>query len=228
MKGVRISFLISSVFVLLQVCQGMGFTMAAPKMVAMPDNRTGTYVQNIKPAVDHKMQMVLIILPNNKTEAYHAIKKELCVNAAIPSQCVTATVLKKFVTKGLASVASKVAIQMATKLGGEPWAVKLPLKDLMVVGYDSYHDSLAPNKNGMKMAVGAVVSSINQTITRFCSTVSFHYNNEELLQQMRVCMAKALRHYHKANGGSFPQKVIIFRDGVGDGDIEYVKQVTRQ
>ena len=137
-------------------------------------------------AVELKLQMVLIILPNNRTDAYHAIKKELCVNAAVPSQCVTATVLRKFVQKGLASVASKVAIQMATKLGGEPWGIKLPLRDLMVVGYDSFHDSLAPSKDGTKLAVGAVVSSTNASITRFASSVSFHYNNEELLQQMRV------------------------------------------
>ncbi len=174
--------------------------------------------------MEHKIQMVLLILPNNKTDAYHAIKKELCINAAIPSQCVTATVLKKFVQKGLASVASKVAIQMATKLGGEPWSVKLPLKDLMVVGYDSYHDSLAPSKGGRKCSVGAVVSSTNATLTRFASTVSFHYNNEELLLQMKSCMVKALRHYKNANA-VYPQRVIIFRDGVGDGDIQYVKDV---
>ncbi len=75
---------------------------------------------------------------------------------------------------------------MATKLGGEPWAVSIPINNVMVVGYDSYHDSLAPSKYGMKLAVGAVVSSLNQSLTRFSSSVSLHYNNEELLQNMRV------------------------------------------
>ena len=45
----------------------------------------------------------------------------------------TATVLSK--PKGLMSVATKVALQMNCKLGGEPWAVKIPLKNTMVIGY---------------------------------------------------------------------------------------------
>ena len=50
------------------------------------------------------------------------------------SQVVTATVLKKWVPKGIQSVATKIAIQMACKLGGEPWTVPIPVKGLMVIG----------------------------------------------------------------------------------------------
>ena len=65
-------------------------------------------------------------------EHYQAIKTKCCVENAIPSQCMTATVLGK--PKGLMSVATKVAVQMNCKLGGEPWAVKIPLKNTMVLG----------------------------------------------------------------------------------------------
>ena len=51
---------------------------------------------------------------------------------SLPSQVVTASVLSK--PKGLMSVATKVAVQMNCKLGGEPWAVKIPLTDTMVIG----------------------------------------------------------------------------------------------
>ena len=45
----------------------------------------------------------------------------------------TAKLLQK--PKGLESVAMKVAMQMACKLGGEPWIVKLPqVTGLMVIG----------------------------------------------------------------------------------------------
>ena len=58
-------------------------------------------------------------------------------------------------------MATKVAIQMVAKLGGVPWQLHIPAKDVMVVGYDAYHDTVNKNKS-----VGAVVSSINQAITR--------------------------------------------------------------
>ena len=49
------------------------------------------------------------------------------------SQVVTAKLLNK--PKGLESVAMKVAMQMACKLGGEPWIVALPqITGLMIIG----------------------------------------------------------------------------------------------
>ena len=41
----------------------------------------------------------------------------------------------------LMSVATKIAIQLNCKIGGEVWALEVPLKNLMVVGVDTYHDS---------------------------------------------------------------------------------------
>ena len=61
----------------------------------------------------------------------------------------------------LMSVATKVAIQIVAKLGGIPWQLRIPASGLMVVGYDSYHDTVHKGKS-----VGAVVSSINRDITR--------------------------------------------------------------
>lgn len=89
---------------------------------------------------------------------------------------------------GMMSVATKVAIQMACKIGAEPWAVNIPLKDTMVIGYDSFHDSAQKG-----MAVGAIVASINPTMSRYVSSCTFHYNDEELINQMKVCVAKAIR-----------------------------------
>ena len=79
-----------------------------------------------------KPEMIMVIVPNNKGDNYHAIKKILCIDKPMPSQVITGTVLKK--PKGMLSVATKVAIQMASKLGGEPWSVAIPIKDTMVIG----------------------------------------------------------------------------------------------
>ena len=102
-------------------------------------------------------------------------------------QVITGTLLKKFASKGFMAVATKVGIQMAAKLGAEPWGINMPLKETMVIGYDSYHDS---NQRGL--AVGAVVATINQSMTRFSSTCTMHRNDEELLDQMKVCVTNAI------------------------------------
>ncbi len=73
--------------------------------------------------------------------------------------------------------------------GGEPWAIKMPQIDgLMVIGYDSWHDTTQKGTS-----VGAVVSTVNSTLTRYTSSCTFHKNNEEMLDQIRECITKAIR-----------------------------------
>ena len=43
----------------------------------------------------------------------------------------------------VSSVVQKVALQINCKLGGELWACDIPMKHLMVVGVDVYHDITA-------------------------------------------------------------------------------------
>ena len=87
----------------------------------------------------------------------------------------------------LQSVATKVAVQMAAKLGGEPWNVAIPLKHTMIVGSDSFHDTANKRKS-----IGAFVSTMNADLTRFHSSAAVHENNDELLSNMRIAFKKAL------------------------------------
>ena len=83
--------------------------------------------------------IVVAVLPNNRKDRYDAIKKLCCVESPVPSQCVVSRTISK--PQMLMSVATKIAVQMNAKMGGEVWAVEVPLKKLMVVGFDSHHDS---------------------------------------------------------------------------------------
>merc|ERR1712036_35508 len=112
----------------------------------------------------------------NKGDAYAMVKKTCLLHKPTPSQVVTGTVLKKWVPKGIQSVATKIAIQMACKLGGEPWTVPIPVKGLMVIGYDTWHDASQKGRS-----VGAVVATINPSLSRYVSYTTFHKDNEECI-----------------------------------------------
>ena len=62
----------------------------------------------------------------------------------MPSQCVVTRTISK--PQMLMSVATKIAVQMNAKMGGEVWALDIPLKKLMVIGFDSHHDSSSKGK----------------------------------------------------------------------------------
>jgi len=196
----------------------MGFQLANnPKEVVLKDNKPNSYGKEVDGLCGMDPHMIVVVVPNNKGEAYSVVKKICCGERGIPSQVVTSTVLGK--EKIIASVAVKIAIQMATKLGAEPWKLNLPTKTLMVVGYDTFHDTV--NK---KKSVGALISTTNPELTRYYSTVCIHESNDELQVSMVQAFTRALDAYQKNNSGALPERIIVYRDGVSEGQVRYVKE----
>lgn len=78
-------------------------------------------------------------------QRYNCIKQITCVENAIPSQVVTMRTLTKKTGNGasmLMSVCTKIAWQMNCKMGGALWNVNIPLKDTVILGYDTFHDTV--------------------------------------------------------------------------------------
>ncbi|XP_064106512.1 piwi-like protein Siwi [Macrobrachium nipponense] len=192
----------------------MGMSIASPRNICLRGDSTPEFVGVLNDLSG--FQLVLVILPNNRLDRYSAIKRHLTVKMGVPSQCVLSRTL--FKKQRLMSVATKIAIQMNCKLGGEPWKVNVPIKLAMVIGYDTYHD-----KRTRGASYGGIVSSINQSWTRYFSQVSQHRNQEELTNNFATGVKNALAKFVEFNGAT-PQYVLVYRDGVGEGQIEYVKE----
>ena len=107
-------------------------------------------------------------------------------------------------------------IQLTCKLGGAPWSVELPPINLMVVGFDVCHD---PNDKGRDF--GALVASLDKSLTRYFSAVSSHSTGEELSNEFSINIMKALHNYRQINQ-TLPSHIVIYRDGVGEGQLPYV------
>ncbi|OWF41593.1 piwi-like protein 1 [Mizuhopecten yessoensis] len=194
----------------------MGMSIGNPTLCELNDDRSSTFLDNMKKFVNQNTQLVMCILPTNRKDRYDAIKKACCVDHPVASQCVVARTLSK--KQMLMSVATKIAIQLNCKLGGEVWRLDIPLKNLMVIGIDTYHDSASKGRS-----VGGVVCSINRNITRFYSRCTFQHTAQELNDGLKVCVKDALKKYHEVNN-MLPDKIVIFRDGVGDGQLPAVHE----
>ncbi|NP_001161632.1 piwi-like protein [Saccoglossus kowalevskii] len=116
----------------------------------------------------------------------------------------------------LMSVATKIAMQLNCKLGGELWALEIPIKNMMIVGIDCYHDSATKGQS-----IGAFIASTNRTITRFYSRVTFQHTGQELIDGLKVCLQASLKKYHEINK-TLPERIFVYRDGVGDGQLPAV------
>ncbi len=118
------------------------------------------------------------------------------------------------------SFATKILLQMSTKLGGVPWRVPIPTKRLCVMGYDANHDTA-----NRTYSFGALVASTNDDLTRYTSAVSRHARGEEMSSHMGEMFRKVLNKYREKNGGRLPASIVFYRDGVGDGQLLFVKEL---
>jgi len=197
-----------------KVSTPMGFALQRPKMFSLGGDRAPEYVNQLRQLASMNVEMAVCILPNNNKDRYDAIKKFCCNEAGIPSQCLLAKTLSK--PPMLMSVCTKVAIQMAAKIGLQPWACKIPSRTLMIAGYDTYHDSSQKGRS-----VGAFVSSLNPDITQWWSRASFHMNSDEMSASLVTHVTEGVRLWMEKNGQP-PQRLVIYRDGVSDGMINHV------
>jgi len=192
----------------------MGMQVAMPQTCELPDDNTQTFKQAMQQNVTRDTSLVCCVLPTNRKDRYDAIKDYLCCENPVPSQMILDRTLSK--KQMLMSVATKVAIQMNCKMGGEVWHLDVPLSNTMVVGIDTYHDS---SKKGRSVA--GVVATMNKALTKYYTAVSFQNSHEELVNGLAASLSKCLTAYHKQNG-VLPERVIVFRDGVGDGQLQMV------
>ncbi|KAL2092219.1 hypothetical protein ACEWY4_012017 [Coilia grayii] len=200
-----------------KVAGPMGLRLSKPTCVELRDDRTESYIKNIQSLLttDPNVQMVICIITGNKDDLYSAIKKQCCVQSPVPSQAINMRTISQ--PQKLRSVAQKILLQINCKLGGELWSVNVPLKQLMVIGVDVHHDTSKKCRSVM-----GFVASLNSTLTKWYSRVIFQMPNEEIIIGFRACLLAALQKYHEQNR-SFPDKIVIYRDGVSEGQLKTVE-----
>lgn len=148
-----------------------------------------------------------------RSDRYSAIKKMCCAEMPISSQVVLSRTLQN--QAKVRPITQKIAYQINCKLGGCLWSVRFPFKNWMIIGIDVYH-SKSINKS-----VCALVASMNESITNWYNQAV--YQEREIGDHLKYLFIKCLEKY-RATNGVFPKKIVVFRDGVGDGQLQHCKQ----
>ncbi|XP_072378370.1 piwi-like protein Siwi [Diabrotica undecimpunctata] len=197
-----------------KAARGMQWDIGQPQIYDIPDDRTNTFcnaIENVAAKMDPTL--IMCVLPTNQADRYGSIKKKCYVDRGIPSQIV---LRKNLTSKGVMSIATKVAIQLNCKIGGAPWSIVMPLSNVMVVGYDVCRDTLKKQSS-----FAAMVATLDRAMTRYYNHVCEHQLQEELSENISVFLIVACQKYKEVNG-RYPERILIYRDGVGDGQLPFV------
>ncbi|XP_034669436.1 protein argonaute-3 [Drosophila subobscura] len=194
-----------------QCCRPLGMNISKPTIISLDQDRIDAFIDALRRNISKETQIVVCICPNSRDDRYAAIKKICCSELPVPSQVINARTLAN--EQKNRSVVQKVVLQMNCKMGGSLWTVKIPFKNVMICGIDSYHD---PSNKGNSVA--AFVASLNASYTQWYSKAVVQTKNEEIVNGLTSSFEAALKIYEKRNGCR-PDNVIIYRDGVGDGQL---------
>ncbi|KAG5344659.1 AGO3 protein, partial [Acromyrmex charruanus] len=200
-----------------KVAIAINMRIDSPKQITLRDDRTETYLREIQNNLTDNLELLVIVFPTNRTDRYSAIKKLCCVQKAIPSQVIISKTISK-PTK-LRSITEKIALQINCKLGGALWTLTLPLKNCMICGIDVYHAGVG---GGSRKSVAGFIASLDTQLTKWHSRICMQASKQELVDMLQVCLTSAINAFYKYNGCN-PERIIIYRDGVGDGDLDYVE-----
>lgn len=115
-----------------------------PIVLELPNDRTETYVKTIRDHMRPSLQMVVIIFPTQRDDRYSSVKKLCCIESPVPSQVhkwvykcwylgplvllfqvINARTISQ--QQKLRSVTQKIALQINCKMGGELWALDIPM-----------------------------------------------------------------------------------------------------
>ncbi|KAM3965654.1 argonaute 3 [Aphomia sociella] len=202
--------------VLKRSCRPMGINVHNPELVRLPNDRTDSYVAALKKTISSHLQLIVAICPTSRDDRYAAIKKICCADNPIPSQVINARTIMN--QQKVRAITQKILLQINCKLGGTLWNIAIPYKTAMIIGIDSYHDA-----GRKKRSVCSFIASYNQTMTHWYSKAVFQERGQEIVDSLKSCLVDALKHYLRTNG-RFPDRIIIYRDGVGDGQLKQIQQ----
>ncbi|XP_050090510.1 protein aubergine-like [Anopheles aquasalis] len=205
---------------MLQVAPPMGFQLDRPEIVNIPNDSPQVYRQILGQLVNRDPPFIMCLVSNDRADRYREIKKKCCVDRAIPTQVIKARTISKPM-KGLMTVATKVIIQLNCKLGGVPWVTRNPMKHIVILGYDVCHDTR--NRSKSYGAITATMFDNDSQDPRQFSCVEHHGKGEELSNFMSASVTKVLRAYQREFGPDrLPRRFLLYRDGVGDGQLQQV------
>lgn len=201
-----------------QTGKRMGIKVDTPQSIKMPDGkRTVTHLKDAsQKAMKMKPRLILYILDNfTAKKGYSLIKKNCSAKKGILTQVIKLD-WRKIKKRG---VFDKLTCHLATKLDFTPWKVEKPKtkSSTLLVGADVYH------KRGNE-SVAAVIGTLDPEYTKYCSFHSVQpKRGQEIMDNISKHVLQCVKEYQKVNN-DIPKTLIFYRDGVGQGQLDLIKQ----
>ncbi|EIN14516.1 argonaute-like protein [Punctularia strigosozonata HHB-11173 SS5] len=170
-----------------------------------------------------KPKFLFVILSNSDKHVYSGLKHLCDSYLDLPTVCVISSKFRK--EKGQLQYFANVALKVNMKLGGVnhmldqgsmAWLKKEPT---MLVGMDVTHPGFGTVKG--TPSVAAVVASIDDKFGQYPGSLRIQESKKEMISDLSAMMVERLNTF-KAKSGRLPTRILVYRDGVSEGQFMQV------
>jgi eukaryotic translation initiation factor 2C len=182
----------------------------------------------LKKCESYRVQFALVIIPDESTVTYSTIKILGDTRYGLHTSCV---VESKFLQKQPQYFAN-VALKWNLKMGGtnhtlEDDGLVAILKEgtTMIIGYDVTHPTHMSSRGGNSTLPSLVglVASVDRDMGQWPAVVWEQTSRQEMLGDiLKEAVMSRLVLWASKNGGNLPKYIVIYRDGISEGQYRQV------
>lgn len=181
--------------------------------------------QALRTGFKAKPNMLFVLLPNDNAALYDCIKTVCDVQLGVMNICSIASKFTK--EKGQMQYFANVAMKFNQKLGGINHTVNIsslsPLDaNTIVFGIDVTHPS--PGSSESSPSIAGIVASVDQNFAQYPASMRTQRGRQEMVGDLEEMIVERLKLWQKRNQGRLPSKVIVYRDGVSEGQYRIVME----
>ena len=207
-----------------------GLTVQPPehnKPVEIGGPQDARLLASVLEAIKGKLAILLIILPEKNAILYNGIKQLADVVYGIPTVCV---VRKKFIGCKV-DYSTNVALKFNLKLGGtnhvlyDPWVATgkrvaiISENKTMVVGIDVTH----PAPGSANPSIAAMVASTDASLAHWTAELRVQIpTRHEMVTLLGDMLRSRLEIWQSHHHGTYPENILVYRDGVSESQYEQV------
>jgi len=185
------------------------------------DASLGPYLQKAASGLD----LLFIVLPEANIPLYKRIKTLADKDYGLHTICSVGSKLAK--DRGRDQYIANVALKFNLKLGGTNQVVEnknlgiIDQNKTMVVGIDVTHPS--PGSASNAPSVSAMVASVDKTLGQWPATLRIQRARQENVDDLAEMLKSRLNLWKtKGKHTAFPENILIYRDGVSEGQYDMV------
>ncbi|XP_006458268.1 argonaute-like protein [Agaricus bisporus var. bisporus H97] len=211
---------------LLQAMRNLGIQVPNPEGVERRSTQ-GDVLQELESLRHrHNPSLIVAILPDPAEEQYRTIKRFGDITWGVATQCVrwSNNLSRNVSSRKVNQYQNNLILKINPKLGGvnfspnSPVLQKLKGMPFMVIGADVSH----PGPGSQLPSIASVVASFDRNACQYAASISVQSSRVEVIENFSEMFLDVLNSFRGRNSGAVPKIIIVFRDGVSEGEFDNV------